>query len=145
MPEQKQQNYANHTKFDPPFHFFLAPILLANFIVNIVSVVRNPDFHTIWGMVFAFAVLALAFKMRVYSLKVQDRLIRLEERSRLGQLLPEPLRARSAQLTEGQLVALRFASDAELPGLVEKTLAGNLKSAEIKKSIVNWRPDYFRV
>jgi hypothetical protein len=87
----------------------------------------------------------IVFKVRLYALKVQDRLIRLEERLRLMQVLPEPLRARIGELREGQLVALRFASDAELPGLVEKTLAGNWKNAGIKKAIQNWRPDHFRV
>lgn len=76
---------------------------------------------------------------------MQDRLIRLEERLRLATLVADPYRARIGELTEGQLVALRFACDAEVPALVEKALAANLKPKEIKQSIVNWRPDYFRV
>ena len=93
----------------------------------------------------ALALVVLALKCRLYALKVQTRVIRLEERLRLVTLLPESLRAKIPKLTEGQLVALRFASDAEVPGLVEKALAASLPNTEIKNAIVNWRPDYFRV
>ena len=79
------------------------------------------------------------------ALKVQDRVIRLEERLRLAELLPDRTRPRIGELTESQLVALRFASDGESPALVEKALATGMKSKEIKKAIQNWRPDYFRV
>jgi hypothetical protein len=91
------------------------------------------------------AVALAGFKARIYALKVQDRLIRLEERLRLQGLLSEPLRSRIGELTESQLVALRFASDAECPSLMEKALSQKLAIADIKKAIVNWRPDYFRV
>jgi len=84
-------------------------------------------------------------KIRLYATKNQDRIIRLEERLRLATLLPDALRPRIGELTESQLVALRFASDAELPVLVEKTLAGKLSNKEIKTSIASWRPDYFRI
>jgi hypothetical protein len=84
-------------------------------------------------------------KARLYATKLQDRIIRMEERQRLYALLPETLRARIGELSEAQLVGLRFASDAELPGLVEETLAKKLSRAQIKKSIKVWRPDYFRV
>ena len=84
-------------------------------------------------------------KARLYATKLQDRIIRMEERQRLYGLLPETLRTRIGELSEGQLVGLRFASDAELPGLVEETLAKKLSRAQIKKSIKVWRPDYFRV
>jgi hypothetical protein len=91
------------------------------------------------------AVTVVALKARFYALKAQDRIIRLEERERLAGLLAEPLRSRIGELSEGQLVAIRFASDAEVAGLVQEALAKKLSKADIKKSIKNWRADYFRV
>jgi len=96
-------------------------------------------------MVVALALAVVTFKGRINPLKVQDRLIRLEERQRLSGLLPETLRSRIGELTERQLVSLRFASDAEIPGLVAMTFSNQLSPADIKKSIVNWRADNFRV
>lgn len=146
MAEKTPQTYANHTRFDPPFHFFVIPVAAATFFVMIWNAVQKSfTFTSIWLVVAALAALVAAFKIRIYALKAQDRVIRLEERLRLASLLPEPLRSRTAELTESQLIALRFASDAELPRLVEKTLAGKLPAAEIKKAIVTWRPDYFRI
>jgi hypothetical protein len=145
MPDDSTQNYSNHTKYDPVFHFFLAPVGLINLIVSIISCIRNPSVDKGWIVVISLAALVAIFKMRVYSLKVQDRVIRLEERLRLGRLLSEPLRSRIPDLSVGQLIALRFAGDAEVPGLTEKALAGNMKPADIKKAIVTWRPDTFRI
>ncbi len=145
MPDQMPQTFANHTRFDPPYHFFVIPVLAITVLVTIWNLIQNASFYSAWMVVVALALVVLALKCRLYALKVQTRVIRLEERLRLATLLPESLRAKIPQLTEGQLVALRFASDAEVPGLVEKALAASLPNTEIKKAIVNWRPDYFRV
>src|SRR5581483_10276329 len=140
--ERKPQNLQNHAKFDPTFHFLLAPLALILFIAAVYNAGKHPDTFDIVLAVAAFWGLIALFKMRIYSLKVQDRVIRLEERLRMQQLLPAELCARAAKLSESQIIALRFASDAELPALVEKTLAGNLALKEIKQSVQNWRPDY---
>ncbi len=145
MPDQMPQTFANHTRFDPPYHFFVIPVLAITVLVTIWNLIQNASFYSAWMVVVALALVVLALKCRLYALKVQTRVIRLEERLRLATLLPESLRAKIPQLTEGQLVALRFASDAEVPGLVEKALAASLPNTEIKNAIVNWRPDYFRV
>jgi len=146
MAENTPQTLQNHTRFDPFFHGFVVPVFLINVIVSIVHFVRSMSFDTGWMIVVAIALLVGAVKTRNYPLKAQDRIIRLEERLRMDSVLPEPLRTRAGVLTEGQIIALRFAPDAELPGLVEKTLSGAFpKQADIKKAVVIWRPDHFRV
>lgn len=145
MNEPKPQTLKNHTRFEPMFHFFIVPVLLINVINCIVHVVRWPALHTAWMLVVAVALFMLAGIARSYALRVQDRVIRLEERMRLGALAGEPLRSRIAELDEQQLVALRFASDAEAPSLAERALTEHLTPKQIKQSIVNWRPDYWRV
>jgi Family of unknown function (DUF6526) len=146
MAEKTPQSYANHTRFHPPFHFFLAPGSMVLLILTIVNVVRHYRLFQPWillliGILFFMAV----FLLRSNALRVQDRLIRLEERLRLQALLSAELGLRIGELTESQLIALRFASDGELPGLVAKVLAGNMQSKDIKKAIVTWRADTFRV
>jgi len=145
MAEPIQQNYANHGRTDPSFHYFLAPIAAASILVAIVTLVRFPSFNSAWLVLVSIAVGVAVFKMRLYSLKVQDRIIRLEERFRLQQILSEPLRSRIPELTVGQLVALRFACDTELPALAARALNENLSKDELKKSVNVWRADLFRV
>jgi len=140
-----EQNLSNHTRFDPPFHFFILPVFAITLIMTIVHLVRRPGLHSAWLVVVMIAAIAAIFKIRLYALKVQDRVIRLEERLRLGTLLDPALRSRIPELTESQLIALRFASDAELPALAARALNEKLPRAEIKKSIQHWRPDYWRV
>ncbi len=145
MAENPSQNLANHSRFDLPFHFFLLPVILILWITSVVFLVRHPGWDHLWGLLLVTAVAVNAVKARMYALKVQDRVIRLEQRLRLAGLLPEPLRTQIGQLTENQLIALRFASDEETPALVQRALSENLSRADIKKSIKNWQPDFWRV
>lgn len=152
MAETKPQTYANHTRFDPLFHFFLAPIFglalvltLIHFFAHFSHSDSRENTHAFLLILLAVAFIIMLLKIRLYALKVQDRVIRLEERLRLTQLLSEPLRARIPELTEDQLVGLRFASDAELPKLAERALNEKLSRKQIKQAITNWRPDYWRV
>jgi hypothetical protein len=145
MPTNPPQNFKNHAKFDPPFHFVLAPVFLANLIVAIVHCYRYPNLTSGWFVVLSVGALLAVFMIRRYALKVQDRLIRLEERLRLTTLLPDAKRGLINSLTEKQLIALRFAGDFELPPLAEKAVSENLAPKDIKAAITNWRPDYFRV
>lgn len=143
--EKKPQTLQNHAKLDPAFHFFLLPGALIMLIATITEAVRSFSWMSVAHVLVVVWATVAVVKIRVYALKVQDRVIRLEERLRLEKLLSEPLKSRIGDLTEQQLIGLRFASDAELPGLVEKTLAGNLNLKQVKQSIQIWRPDYWRV
>jgi Family of unknown function (DUF6526) len=145
MAEKVPQNFANHTRFDPPFHFFIVPVFAISLIVTIVHLVMHPGVHSAWIVIFLLAATTAVLKMRLYALRVQDRVIRLEERLRLAILLDEPLRTRIGELSESQLIGLRFASDAELPALAAKALAEKLSRADIKKAVGQWTPDYWRV
>jgi|SRR5271156_2273638 len=144
MPDQPQ-NYASHGRFHPIFHFVLAPLLIINLIVSVVWLVREPGFLSAWDLVTAVLLLIMAALLRSNPMKVQDRVIRLEERLRLYALLPESQRSRIPELTEDQLVGLRFASDEELPTLAERAWNEKLTRKDIKKAIINWRPDHWRV
>jgi hypothetical protein len=130
---------------DPAFHWFLLPALLVLLAWTIIHLVHHRDSTSGILLVIVILMLLMALKSRAYAAKVQDRVIRLEERLRLGMLLTEPLRSRIPELTERHLIALRFASDAEVSALVERVLHENLSSKQIKDAIQTWRPDYFRV
>jgi Family of unknown function (DUF6526) len=145
MAERSPQTLANHVRYDPPFHYFALPVLAITWIVSVFFLVRHPGFLHFWVVVFNTAIIVAVIRSRQSALKVQDRVIRLEERGRLATLLPDSLRPQIMKLTEGQLIALRFASDEEVPALVERTLSANLSPADIKKAIKTWRPDYWRV
>jgi Family of unknown function (DUF6526) len=145
MATATTQSLVNHARFDPPFHFVLAPIGLAAIILSVILLVRQPGAGSILGVLLSVGFFMIAAKARSYALKVQDRVIRLEERLRLSMLLPEATRPRIVELTEPQLIALRFASDAEVPALAIRALNEGLTSKQIKTSIQSWRADYFRV
>jgi hypothetical protein len=145
MPETTPQTYASHRRYDPAFHFFTFGVLAISFCLAIWRTVRNPSFENAWWIVVAAAALVLFFRVRGYALKVQDRIIRLEERLRLQKLLPETLHGRIGELSERQLIGLRFASDGEVAELVKQALDEQISGEEIKKRIKAWRPDTFRV
>lgn len=149
---QESQSYDHHTRWDPPFHFFILPIFVIGLIMSLIHFFAHfthsdfrENFHASMLILLAVACLLLVFKVRMYSVKVQDRVIRLEERLRLAQLMPEPLRSRIPELTVDQLCGLRFASDAEVAKLTERALNEKLSRADIKKAIKTWRPDNWRV
>lgn len=140
------QNFANHTRWHPPFHFFVLPVMLINFIWSVVEFVRAPGFNSGWWVIVSLALLMLTFFVRTNSLRVQDRIIRLEEKVRYQQVLSPALAQQCIALTTGQIIALRFAGDEELEDLAGQVAAGRLvKPKDIKRAIKNWRADTFRV
>ena len=145
MSDKRPQSVANHGRVDPWFHYCIAPIFILNFLFSLYAAIHEPGLSRWWLVIVSLGLIALVSRCRIYALKVQDRVIRLEERLRLSVLLPAPLNDRLLDLSERQLIALRFASDAELPVLVQRILQENLPPAEIKKLIQVWRPDYWRV
>jgi hypothetical protein len=140
------QTYANHTRWHAPFHFFVVPVLLLNVIWSLVEFFRAPGWNAAeWALV-SVALLVLAFLVRINPLRAQDRVIRLEEQLRYQRLLPAELAARCGELTRGETVALRFASDEELAELIGRVLGKELqKPSDIKKAIRHWREDTHRV
>lgn len=143
---QSSQDYASHVRVVPPFHFGVLGILALNLLFSLYRVVKVPSLDTGMALLLAFALPAMALYARLFALTAQDRVIRLEMRLRLHEVLPPELRARIAELGTGQLVALRFASDAELPDLVREVLERGIKDrAEIKKKIRSWQADHLRV
>jgi hypothetical protein len=145
MPENNSQTFTSHTRFDPLFHFFALPVFLLAALAALVHFIWHPGWHSAAFFVVSVAAAVAVVKERLYALRVQDRVIRLEERLRLAALLPQNLRARIPELTEDQLIALRFASDGELAKLAERALNEKLTKVEIKKAIQVWHPDYWRV
>ena len=144
MP-QPEQTLKNHTKFVPAFHFFVIPVLMANLIWTAKQAIQLPRTGTIIGVATALALLVLAFLARIFALKVQDRVIRLEMRLRLRELLPAALQPRISEFTAGQLVALRFASDAELSALAEAVLRDRITDKKAIKSMIKvWNADHHR-
>ena len=144
MADQKQ-NFANHTRFVPIFHYVAAPILVLNLGWAVWSL-RELSFPAVLDLLVAIALIIVFFCARVFALKAQDRVIRLEMRLRMRELLPDDLQGRIDEFTPTQMVGLRFAGDAELPDLARKVLDENIAAATpIKKLITDWQGDYYRV
>jgi uncharacterized membrane protein YciS (DUF1049 family) len=141
-----EQNFKNHTKIVPAFHYFVLPVFALNFVQSILRWKHAGfNFDGLVGVLTATGLIALAFVARTMALKVQDRVIRLEERLRFKQLLPADLQPRITEFTPGQLVALRFACDAEIPMLARKVLDDKVSDVKaIKQMVQTWRADYLR-
>ena len=145
MPTQTQ-TFDNHARLVPAYHLVALPILALNLFWNLYRAVVGFSMEAVMALLLAVALIIVALFARVFALAAQDRVIRLEMRLRLHEILPSDLRARALQLTVKQLVALRFASDAELPDLCQKVLDGSLTDQKaIKKAIRNWQGDFQRV
>jgi hypothetical protein len=145
MSETEKQSLKSHGRLDPLYHFVLLGILAANLIIAIVRLVRHLDFHNGWVLVLSAAAIILALRLRQYPLKVQDRVIRLEERLRLQALAPAAWHAQIYHLSEDQLIGLRFAGDDEVVALAKQALEEKLSRKQIKERIRNWRADCRRV
>jgi hypothetical protein len=145
MSKPSSQSLKSHARFDPLFHFFLTWIFTANIIIAIVYAVHHFCFYSVWFVVLSIAAFFALFKLRLYPLKVQDRVIRLEERLRLQALAPAEWHAQIYRLTENQLIALRFAGDDEVVELAKHALEHNLTRRQIKERIKSWRADSWRV
>jgi hypothetical protein len=142
---ERVQTYKNHPRLLPAFHFFVIPVLLINFLNTVRHLWLDPSAHTAFAVVLGAALLTLGFLSRTQALTVQDRVIRLEMRLRLHRVLPADLQSRINEITHRQLVALRFASDAELPELVREILDGKLQtSKQIKQRVKSWQADWLR-
>ena len=140
------QNYDNHRKFVPAFHYVATPLLLVYLIYSGYVAVTSFSLDSVMALLLAVAVMIVAFLARLFALGVQDRVIRLEERLRLHEVLPPDQKHNVDELTTGQLIGVRFASDGEVAALVATVRAEGIEDRnEIKKRVTNWRADHQRV
>jgi len=148
MSDKTPQNLKNHARLDPAFHIVLFLFFVANLVFAVFHLVHNWQFHRLsaaWFLVLSVVVIVPYLKLRLYPLKVQDRVIRLEERLRLQALAPPEWHTQIYRLTEDQLIGLRFASDDEVVELAKQALEEKLNRKQIKERVKNWRADYWRV
>jgi hypothetical protein len=145
MSESEIQSLKNHGRIDPWFHIVPFFVLIANLVVSIFFVVHHLSFFSAWLVFLSVVVFVPYFKVRIYPLKVQDRVIRLEERIRLQALAPSEWHTQIYRLSEDQLIGLRFAADDEVVELAKQALEHNLNRKQIKERIKDWRPDNWRV
>jgi hypothetical protein len=139
------QSLKNHGRLDPPYHFILLAVLTANLFIVLCYTWSHLNLYSEWLTVLSIAAFIPAMKLRTYPLKVQDRVIRLEERLRLQSLAPAEWHAQIYHLTEDQLIGLRFAADDEVVELAKLALEQNLSRKQIKERIKNWRADDWRI
>jgi hypothetical protein len=145
MSKTDQQNLKNHARLDPAFHIVLTLIVSLNLIYSVVHLVRHFGIQSAWFVVLSLGAVIVFWKLRTYPIKVQDRVIRLEERLRLQALAPAEWHTQIYRLNEGQLIGLRFAGDDEVVALAKQALEENLNRKQIKERIRNWRADEWRI
>ncbi len=140
------QNYSNHSKFVPGYHY-VTLILATVFVVwSIKRVIGNAGTDSVYFLIGALALVGTTWYARTFALQAQNRVIRLEERLRLARVLPADLQANADAITPSQLIGLRFASDADVVELARKAIANPAMTAkEIKMQIKNWRADHYRL
>jgi len=145
MREEVPQNFANHRRIRPLYHVVIAGVLLVNAVWSIVQLVRLPSWTSGLACAVALALLGLFYYAREFALRTQDRIIRLEMRLRLATILPADLQARIPELDRDQLIALRFASNAELPDLMREVLTNGIHNRDdIKRRVKKWEADHWR-
>jgi hypothetical protein len=145
MAQDKPQSVENHTRIVPVYHMVAFPILAINLLWSLYRLTQNLSAEAVISTLLAFALIIIFLFARLFTLTVQDRVIRLEERLRMQRLLPPDLQPRIPEFTVSQLVALRFASDQELPALARRVLAESITDRKvIKRMIQNWTPDHLR-
>jgi len=145
MSDSAPQSFKKHARFDPPYHFVLSAVLAANLFIVCCYAWQHLSMYSAWLVILSIAAWIPVVKLRSYPLKVQDRVIRLEERIRLQALAPTEWHTQIYRLTEDQLIALRFAADDEVVELAKQALEHNLGRKQIKERIKSWRPDDWRV
>lgn len=146
MSEPNSQSFDNHSKMVPAYHYVLFSIVVINLGYCCWIVFKDFGVESVRQLLLALAFLLMTWYLRIFPLGAQDRVIRLEMKLRLEKVLPAELFARVHEIRRPQLIALRFASDAEMPELVRRVLGGELKTGkEIKQAIRNWQADHFRV
>ena len=145
MVQVKAQNFENHTRVVPPYHLFALPVFMINLVWRLVQLKDGINFASIMNVLLAAAFVVAVLYARLFSLTVQDRVIRLEMRLRLERLLPPDLRSRIPEFTVAQLISLRFAADDELASLARQVLDEKLNERKsIKRRIKNWQADVLR-
>lgn len=145
MSTNQPQSLETHGRTDAWFMTLLVIVIL-NCVLAVIGLFKGPrGFSALWGIIFSAALIVLVLRVRQYPLKVQDRVIRLEERLRLQALAPADWHPQIQRLTEDQLIGLRFASDDEVVALARQALDENLTRRQIKERIRHWRTDNWRV
>lgn len=145
MSKSVPQNFKNHVRLDPQYHMVALVVLAVNLVMAFIFLAEHVSIFSEWLVILSIAVFIPFSKLRTYPLKIQDRIIRLEERMRLQALAPSEWHTQIYRLSEDQLIALRFAADEEVVELAKVALEENLDRKQIKERIKEWRPDNFRI